>query len=204
MGSYSYSYRGGGQCPSLCYFEKGLKNPLSKTIRCGPVFVIAVLALLTAWPTEAVAQSAIRINELCFKPLAGEPQWVELYNSGKVQQDISGYALTDEDGSDYIFPAQLPPVPPGAFVVVHFDGLGSKRNDCDFSDNVAELHSDVGVASPFKSRSDQVSLYKSRSFVPDTIVSFVAWGESPGSDATNAVKGALWLTLQRKVSSRYF
>ena len=138
------------RCPPLrCFFRRLGSEVAYKTTRRGLAFVIMMLACLAALPGVAIAQSGMRINEVCFKPQAGESQWVELYHSGKVQEDISGYVLTDEDGSDYVFPAELPPVPPGAFAVVYFDGAGSAGNDYDFADNIAELHSDPGVLGPF-------------------------------------------------------
>jgi len=137
-------------------------------------------------------ESWIRINEVSFNPPVGQPQWVELYKGGGDAEDISGYVLTDEDGNDYTIPAALPSVPLGAFVLVYFDELGSAANDYDFGDNVARLHSEPGLANPLDPAGDQVSLYLSGNMSSDSITSFVAWGDSPGVDASNAVSGGVW------------
>lgn len=153
-----------------------------------------VLVSAVCWSGTAIAQSTIRVNEVSFNRKPADAQWVELYNSGDAAEEVSGYVLTDEDGNDYMIPETLPPVPPGAFVVVYFDGLGNAADDIDFGDNVAVLHSEAGLSDPFESEGDQASLYLSDTFSPATIVSFVAWGMSPGNDAFNAVGGGLWFS----------
>jgi hypothetical protein len=160
----------------------------------------------------------IRINEVMFAPAPGAYEWVELKNAGPTPVTIGGYGLTDEDGHWYRIPNALPPVPPGAFVVVIFDGRGSSQNDYDFADNVAVLHTPAGLVDIFADTGDQIALYVSvpitqihlpliaRDFqswnppVPEppgafpapSIVSFVAWGIDPGEEAANATNAGLW------------
>lgn len=71
--------------------------------------------------------------------------------------------MTDEDENWYIFPKNLPDVPPGSFVLVIFDGVGGGNDDIDFNDNIATLHSQPGLIDIFEDDSDQVSLYGKRS-----------------------------------------
>lgn len=158
----------------------------------------------------------IQINEVMFYPDEGGNEWVELKNSGSTTVDLNGYGLTDEDGNWYRFPTTLPEVPAGNFVVVIFDGLGGGSDDVDFSDNVATLHSPADLVYIFEDDADQVALYSLSHFLflpvvsngnPGTstngvqtstgitlppIVSFVAWGAKPGSDAVNASHAGLW------------
>ncbi len=160
----------------------------------------------------ANSSSGIRINEVMFYPNSGEYEWVELKNAGTNPVALQGYGLTDEDGNWYKFPAALPNVPVGAFVVVVFDGVGSASDDYDFGDNVATLHSPAGLVDIFEDDADQVALYSvTPSTLPNMIylplilksgtgsqlaappvVSFVAWGADPGLDAQNAVAAGVW------------
>jgi len=170
--------------------------------------------------TEASAASAIRINEVLFRPAGGGFEWVELKNNGAAAVSLRGYRITDEDDHWYRIPAALPSVPAGAFVVIVFDGLGSSRDDYNFSDNVATLHSAAGLVNIFEDQADQCALYKfavnavNFAFLPmilknhspwnppipfpptdappSPVVGFVAWGAPPGADATPASAAALW------------
>lgn len=106
--------------------------------------------------------------------------------------DISGWQLTDGDDNTYTFPDALPPLPPGAFVRVIFDGQGSGGDDLDLSDGVATLHTPAGVVGVFEDAGDQVALYAGGSRSSDTVRDFVAWGEEPAADADHAVAAGLW------------
>jgi hypothetical protein len=108
---------------------------------------------------ENAEECSIHINEVMFFPEDGGTEWVELKNCCSFSMDIRGYSLTDEDDNWYRFPCSLPFVPPGAFVVVMFDGAGAGSNDYDFSDNVVVLHSGSGLIDIFDDNADQVSLY---------------------------------------------
>ena len=120
-------------------------------------------------------------------------EWVELYNSGPDPALLYGHELTDEDGNVYAFPASLPQVPLGAFVVVHFDGVGKGFDDYDFADNVAVLHSPPGMVNVYEESGDQCALYMGSGRSMDTIVDFVAWGDVPGEDDDVAELAGLWI-----------
>lgn len=166
--------------------------------------------------------ATVLINEVMFNPSEGNYEWVELKNIGPGSIDISSYTLTDEDDNWYEIPDALPPVAEGAFVVVVFDGLGASLDDYEFSDNVAYLHSQAGLDNIFEDDSDQVSLYDepyqvflpllssnnslnlnkinevnsnylSELIRPLPIKSFVAWGDDPLEDGSNAINAGLWL-----------
>lgn len=171
-------------------------------------------------PLNAAMSDAgdVRINEVMFYPDTGGYEWVELKNNGPASVNISGYSITDEDGNWYRIPDGLPDVPGGAFVVVIFDGLGSDNDDYDFSDNVATLHTPAGLVDVFEDDADQCALYSVSHFiylpivlknytgptlpepVPSTgvfvppIVSFVAWGGPPGTEAGRASAAGIWET----------
>jgi hypothetical protein len=109
-----------------------------------------------------------------------------------VPLDISGWQITDEDGNTYTIPEALPGVPPEAYVLIVFDGLGPTGDDYDFSDGLAVLHSSAGMVDILVDEADQVALYLSNTHSPDTIIDFMAWGEPPGDDAANAAAAGLW------------
>ena len=166
------------------------------------------------------AAGTIRINEVLFRPGPGGSEWVELKNAGATAVNLRGFGLTDEDNNWYRIPAALPDVPAGGFVVIVFDGLGSGSDDYSFSDTVATLHSQTGLVNILEDDADQCALYTYSPTVirkvllpvicrnsstwnppiplPPTdapaspVISFVAWGAIPGSDATAASAAGLW------------
>ena len=101
-----------------------------------------------------------------FYPAEGDYEWVELENDGDTTVNIQGYGITDEDGNWFRVPDALPEVPAGAFVVVVFDGQGSGSDDYDFGDNVATLHSPVGLLDVFENDVDQCAVYR---YVPQLL-----------------------------------
>ena len=105
---------------------------------------------------------------------------------------LNGWQISDEDANDYTIPAALPPLPPGAKLVLVFDGLGPAADDYDFSDGVATLHSPPGMTGIFDAAGDQVSLYHGSAHSAGTIADFVSWGQPAGADEANAVSAGLW------------
>jgi len=142
-------------------------------------------------PTTAMTVSLV-INEVLPNPKAGEAEWVELHNRSASPVKAAGWELTDEDGNVYALPANLPDVPPDAFVLVYFDGQGSGQDDLDFGDQLAILHSQAGLTDILEDDVDQVALYSGSAHNPTTIVDFVAWGAEPEDQAANAEQAGLW------------
>jgi len=103
--------------------------------------------------------SNMRINEVMIAPEAAGYEWIELKNDGNLPFNLAGRALTDEDGHWYGFPNDLPQVPPGAFVLVIFDGAGSSADEIDFGDNLITLHTPVDLIDVLNDLTDQVALY---------------------------------------------
>lgn len=172
-----------------------------------------MLLLVAAGSIEtarSAANSDILINEVMFNPGFGGYQWVELKNTGTTAINLGGYRITNEQGIlGYTIPAALPTVPSGALVVVVFDGAGSAQDDYNFSDNVATLHSPLGLVNILGTTRGQCALYSpsgSQSiyiplimknfqswnpiipgppspFPEPSIRAFVAWGAPPNWDA---------------------
>lgn len=84
------------------------------------------------------------INEIMYNPAGKEVygEWVEIYNSGNTNIDMTNWALTDNDGKgdDFIFPKFI--LPPHAYVLI-YTGIG--ENDSDASDGVASFY--IGASS---------------------------------------------------------
>ena len=135
----------------------------------------------------------IVINEVVSAGSALTAPWAELVNRSLVLVSLRGAVLTDEDGNRYTMPDALPQVPPGAFVVVYFDGLGADDDDYDFSDGSAALHSTGDMVSPFEPVGDQLSLYASAQEEPGALLDFAAWGLDPTLDASNAIAAGIWM-----------
>ena len=123
-------------------------------------------------------------------PLSGLSRIGARTTGGPVE--ISGWQVTDEDGNDYTIPDALPPVPPGVYVLIFFDGQGVAADDYDLSDGLAVLHSPAGMVDIFEDEADQVALYSSSAHDPDTIAGVVAYGAPPGDEAANATAAGLW------------
>lgn len=176
-------------------------------------------AITASDQAHVTAAVDVQINEVCFKPSQGNYEWVELKNPGANAANVRGFRLTDEDNNFYRIPDALPEVPPSAFIVVIFDGLGSANDDYNFSDNVATLHSQAGLVNIFEDNADQVALYRLNDFIgviylpiivrdfspfnpvvpgppaeptPPALISFMAWGANPLADATTAVRAGAW------------
>ena len=178
-------------------------------------------AITLAPAAGSVESGGVFINEVMFAPVAGGYEWIELKNGGGAPVRLAGWGLTDEDGNWYRFPAALPSVPIGAFVVVVFDGQGGAVDDLDFGDNVATLHSPAGLTNVFEDSADQVALYRatisvylplvlrdsagSAQVIPSStagsaalvaatpgIVAFVAWGADPTPHDANAAMAGIW------------
>jgi hypothetical protein len=98
------------------------------------------------------------------------------YRDG-LEIDIADYDITNAAEDTYTIPTALPPVPPGAFVVINFDGLGPGADDYDFSDGVAELHSSILTGNVFTDVEDSVILYSGMPHDESTKKDFVAWGD---------------------------
>ena len=65
-----------------------------------------------------------------------EGEWIELFNNGSDAVNVTGWVVTDQDGSDdFVFPRME--MPSGAFVIIH---VGTGNNSTDFSNGAAEFY----------------------------------------------------------------
>ncbi len=146
------------------------------------------------------------ISEVCFWPREDKPEWVELKNYGEQPVNASRLVLTAQDSTVVALPAQLPPVPPGGFVLVLFEAPAGdssdeepKKDDLSFQgDNLAVIHIDVAPdGDVFKDVGGSCSLYTDTALSPETIADYVFWGNlntRPG-ESPDAVKAEIWKPL---------
>ncbi|MDJ0867029.1 MAG: C39 family peptidase [Myxococcota bacterium] len=141
---------------------------------------------LFAAANATAATRAIRIVEIA--PRAGEDaEWLEL--EATEATELAGWQLVSDGGAPYAFPPELPPLEPGARVLVVFDGQGSDADDTDLSDGLAILHAPPGALG------DEVghaALYTGPAFSAETIHDFVAWGAPPGELGLFAAQAGVW------------
>ncbi len=133
----------------------------------------SVLANVTQ-SSASGASSSVRINEVMYNPLSPEVdgEWIEIYNNGTEAVNVTGWIVTDQDGSDdFVFPAMA--MPPDSFVVIH---AGAGNNSTDFSDGAAHFY-----------------LFKSRAFLGNSgddiclmngseVMDYMAYGNSTSID----------------------
>jgi Mg-chelatase subunit ChlD len=110
--------------------------------------------------------------------------------------DISGWQVTDQDGNVYTIPEDLPPLSPGDYVLIRFDGSGAAADDYDLSDRVATLHSPPGMVDVLEDDADQVALYRSGTPSAATLHDFVAYGGPANGDDAHAVQAGIWTDEQ--------
>jgi len=147
---------------------------------------------------DIVEKPKIVINEILPVPngSAGagfgdhEYEWVEIYNAGSSDVDLSDWTISNQDGSIDI---TLPPwiLPPGCFLTLH-QAYGT--DDDDFDDLDGHYYTN-DTTSIFVDSSEECGLYEG---FPDasTIVDFVAWttdsSYTPGTAHMYAVNAGIW------------
>ncbi len=193
----------------------------------GGIFIgLSCLLILAIPPLPAAADdwpppptSSLQINEVSFAPAPGAYEWVELQNNGKTAMSLDRHGLTNEEGNWYWFYSGIPPVPPGARVLVIFDGKGRQLDEYDYSDELAILHTPPGLVDIFENNGGQCGLYHLplQIFLPviikgttaasamqvesypeitpmyhSPVIDFIAWGKCPGEKATRALFAGVW------------
>ena len=145
-------------------------------------------------PSGTVSRAGLVINEV-FPAAAAGAQWVEIANGSEQSVSLSGWALTDADGtgnSSISLPAVT--IPAGAFLVVH---LAAGTDDLDFGDGVGHFY--TGSPAPVYDAEDQVLLYSSATRSASTLADAVAWDNDGArsadfaSDVADAVAAGLWI-----------
>lgn len=163
------------------------------TVKSWVVRLVTLVCLTGTNATQAATCTgdSLRLAEICFLPLPGQPQWVEIVNTGN-SFAAAGVEIVSNYRS-YRLPSELSPIPSRGVVVIYFDGAGPSKNDYSFADdNKAVLHSPVGVTNGLGSPVGFCSLYCMPGRSKETLLDFVAWGGDPGEVAREAVEKGIW------------
>jgi hypothetical protein len=103
---------------------------------------------------------------------AGTPTPAQMMTPSTV---MTGWQLGNGENAWYDFPAELPPAPYGARIMVYFDGAGPGANDYDFSDNLAVLHTPPGLVNIFNDAQGKAILYAGVERMADQLRSTLSW-----------------------------
>jgi hypothetical protein len=95
-------------------------------------------------PASAFDGNGLMLNEILFVPAEGEPQFVELKNSSSANADPNGLSLANHDGETFALPAGLDPLPPGAVLLVVFDGQNRVEGRTVHADRIGFLAAESG------------------------------------------------------------
>jgi hypothetical protein len=79
-------------------------------------------------PTVGAGAARVLLNEIVFQPVSGQPQWVELVNTGGASAPLAGYALENHAGERFALPSRLT-LPAGSVLLVRFDGRAGSDAD---------------------------------------------------------------------------
>ncbi|MFH1783383.1 MAG: lamin tail domain-containing protein [bacterium] len=127
-------------------------------------------------------QIPVRITEVSF---SSSNDWVELYNFGNRSVDISGFMLTDLDGTDSSFADEYVSMEPGSYVVVHWDEDGTDETD-SAGDLNANGYIDLYVADTGLSSTDDELVLMS-SDASGEYIDAVCWSNLDGTYNTTDI-----------------
>lgn len=160
----------------------------------------SAVGLLLLLAVQSVPVSAgVLLNEIMYHEIPGDPEplrdheWVEIYNPGPGDVDLTGWVITDREGLAGAAARLLPSVvlPEGCYLIVHFT-VGV--DDLDLSDCCGEYYTqDVPPVDLLDNSMDECALYDAA----EDVVDFVAWnygaiGYTPGTAHDDAVALAEW------------
>jgi hypothetical protein len=108
---------------------------------------------------------------------------------GDKMVDLTGWHLSDHDGNRYDFPSGLL-VPEATMLVVRF---ATGVDDTNPADGVVTLYASDWGSTPFAAEGDDLTLYNQVIAAPDAVADYIAWGQSPGTDAEDAIAAGKWV-----------
>jgi hypothetical protein len=167
-------------------------------MRRSRIFILALIPLAFWLPASSQPDYPFlpRISEILPQPADGEAPAIELHNPDGREVAAAGLKLVINGSFEYTLPEDLPPVPPGRFVVIKLDGRGAAGNDYDYGGGAAILHAPPDLDRALAREEDpdmgQVELYRADDPEAPELVGFVAWG-GPASMASRTVERVrLW------------
>ena len=152
--------------------------------------VVCVLCLMglaapVAWGEGAKAsreRGPLIINEISPAASHAASPWIELFNSSDGALSLAGTVLESAPKVAWELPPGLPPVPRGAFVLVHLDGGGTAAGVPKAGPDLIVLHAPAALAKPWAAVRGELAVYRPGPSNADglQLVNYVAWG-APGS-----------------------
>jgi mono/diheme cytochrome c family protein len=167
-------------------------TPLSR--RTPPMRWLAALGLLLL-PTSAHAGLAdLRITELAHHP-AGQngAQWIELMNAGVEPVEVN-WLWIGADNSDRAVPLEgLAPVPPGGFLVVHWNAPPPDTPTRGPAASGASQDFHTGALAALRPSHGSLCLSRDpRLFTAAGMLAFIQWGAGRQNGADAAQERGLW------------
>jgi len=149
-----------------------------------------ILAALTGTAAADSYDAPISLSEIGAWPSKDAVKWVELTNNGESSIDLVGWRLVDRAGHRYVFPAGTPRIPPGAYVVVTFEGTRpSGRIPSPAKDGAVLLRCrDDWAVKMFSGEFDECAVLSPHG--PDHIIDYVSWGRGYFIPVTSGVRRA--------------
>ena len=146
--------------------------------------IFATSLLLITAPFSALA-SGIVVNEVMFDPIDSDTgaEWIELYNAGDGEQDISGWEVYP-DGTGYITIPQGFSIGAKKFMRIH---LRSSANN-----SATDIYSAAG-SSNMSNTSGSVAIFSAEPRGKDTLKGFVQWGRAGETWEPTATDAGLWV-----------
>lgn len=136
-----------------------------------------------ALPVLPLFAAGVTINEVLFDPSDSDTgaEWIEVYNGGQTQENLSGWQLYPDGVGYFSFPAGFT-VGPKKFVVVHLRASGAS--------SIGELYHPAATAN-MGNTAGSAALFSGEPG-KDTIKSFVEWGRGGETWESAAAYAGLW------------
>ena len=122
-------------------------------------------------------RDSVVVNEIMYMPAAGEPEWVELFNTGSDTADVRGWSLTDAGTSSrHPLPANAPLLPPRSFVVLTADTTALLR----IRPRISSPRVQLATFPSLNNTGDFIHLFDRASVCRDSVEYRPAWGGKTG------------------------
>ena len=135
--------------------------------------------------TPFLSYAGIEINEVLFNPSGGDRglEFVEIYNSGNSEEDLSGWQVYPDGIGYFLFPSGFK-LGPKKFVTLHLQAFGTNsQSDFYFSE---------GITANMGNKSGSVAIFSGAPRGKSTIKSFMQWGRSGETWESDAAEAGLW------------
>ena len=145
---------------------------------------IIPICLAFAIAPFSVLASSVVINEVMFDPAGGDTggEWVELFNTGDEDADVSGWEIYP-DGTGYVTIPNGFSIGAKKFMLIHLRSSGNNSPTDVYQTN---------ASSNMSNTSGSAALFSAEPRGNDTMKSFVQWGKAGETWESDAEKAGLW------------